>query len=262
MDDDGGANCGAVWILFLNRNGTVKTHQKISSTAGGFTGTLDPVDHLGISVATVGDMNGDGVTDLAAGAHMDDDGGSDRGALWLLFLNPDGTVKGHQKISDTEGGFEGILDNSDFFGRSSTVVGDLNDDGIGDLAVGAYFDDDGGSGRGAVYILFPRSVTTITFDGDAVYWTPMGSGSHDVIRGNLGVLRASEGDFSLATEICLSDDDPRIAFIDTDDLGVGEGFWYLVRESGPAGNETYDSCSESQVGMRDDEIAASGEDCL
>ena len=45
------------------------------------------------------------VVDVAVGARKDDDGGSDRGAVWILFLNADGTVKSHQKISSTDGGF-------------------------------------------------------------------------------------------------------------------------------------------------------------
>ena len=46
----------------------------------------------GISAAAIGDLDGDGITDLAVGAGYDDDGGADRGAVWILFLNPDGTV--------------------------------------------------------------------------------------------------------------------------------------------------------------------------
>ena len=96
-----------MWILFLNTNGTVKSHQKISDTQGGFTGTLDDVDVFGNSVAALGDLDGDGIGDLAVGAAFDDDGGQDRGAVWILFLNSNGTVKSHQKISDTQGGFTG-----------------------------------------------------------------------------------------------------------------------------------------------------------
>ena len=160
-DDDGGTNRGAVWVLALNSDGTVKSHRKISDTEGGFTGVLDNADYFGTSIAPLGDLDGDGVVDLAVGAIGDDDGGSGRGAVWVLFLNSDGTVKAHQKISDTEGGFTGVLDDSDSFGVSAASLGDLDGDGVVDLAVGVWGDDDGGLERGAVWVLFLNSDGTV-----------------------------------------------------------------------------------------------------
>ena len=69
---------GAVYILFLNADGTVRAETKISSTQGGLTGPLDDYDMFGYSVASLGDVDGDGVADLAVGAHYDGDGGTDR----------------------------------------------------------------------------------------------------------------------------------------------------------------------------------------
>lgn len=160
-DDDGGVDRGAVWILFLNTDGTVKAHQKISSTAGGFTGTLDTGDYFGASVTVLGDVDGDTVPDIAVGASADDDGGFNRGALWILFLNTDGTVKGHQKISDTVGGFAGTLNDVDSFGVSVGTIGLLDGDGVVDLVVGSQRDDDGGTDRGAVWVLFLNADGTV-----------------------------------------------------------------------------------------------------
>ena len=165
LDNDGGTDRGAVWILFMNTDGTVKSEQKISDTAGGFNGILDNGDNFGESVASLGDLDNDGVSDLAVGAILDDDGGIDRGAVWILFMNTDGTVKSEQKISDTAGGFNGILDNSDTFGASVPGMGDLDGDGVTDLAVGADGDDDGGHDFGSVWILFLNAapgVPTVT----------------------------------------------------------------------------------------------------
>ncbi len=154
FDDDGGADRGAVWILFLNNDGTVKAHQKISNTQGNFNGILDDVDRLGFSVASIGDVNRDRLPDLAVGANLDDDGGSDRGAVWMICLNQDGTVKEHRKISATAGDFTGVLDDGDNFGMAVSGLGDLDGNGVNDIVVGAYHDDDGGSDRGAVWMLF------------------------------------------------------------------------------------------------------------
>jgi len=164
-DDDGGIDRGALYILFLNNDGTVKSFQKISDTEGGFSGALDDEDHFAHALSPIGDLDGDGIMDLAVGAEHDDDGGinnlADRGAVWILFLNSDGTVKSFQKISDTQGGFEGILDDGDIFGHRVHPIGDLDGDGITEIAVGAHKDDDGGKDRGAVYILFMNSDGTV-----------------------------------------------------------------------------------------------------
>ena len=159
-DDDGGNGRGAVYVLFLNPDGTVKAEQKISDTAGGLTTTLDDADRFGVSVAGVGDLDGDGVSDVVVGADLDDDGGSDHGAVYVLFLNADGTVKAEQKISDTAGGFTTTLD-SDFFGHRVAGLGDVDGDGINDIAVAAILDDDGGGDHGAVYVLFLNADGTV-----------------------------------------------------------------------------------------------------
>ncbi len=160
-DDDGGGDRGSVWVLFLATDGTVKARQKISDREGGFTGTLRNIDLFGASLAALGDLDGDGVRDLAVGARGDDDGGDQHGAVWVLFLEPDGTVKAHQKISATQGGFGGTLGDSDFFGCSVTALGDLDGDGVTDLAVGANSTDGAALGEGAVWVLFLRADGTV-----------------------------------------------------------------------------------------------------
>jgi hypothetical protein len=138
----------------LNAAGTVASEQKISETTGGFGGALDSSDFFGCSVVSPGDLDDDGHTDLAVGAHFDDDGDSEQGAVWILFLNSDGTVASERKISETMGGFGGVLDPDDAFGISLAALGDLDGDGNEDLAVGAAYADDGAGDQGAVWMLF------------------------------------------------------------------------------------------------------------
>jgi len=154
--NDGGTHRGAVWILFMKTDGTVKDLQKISDTAGGFDGTLDNSDFFGQAVGGIGDLDGDGVEDIAAGAVRDDDGGTDNGAVWILFLNTDGTVKDFQKISDTQGGFDGILSGG-WFGSAVENIDDLDGDGVQDLAIGSRFDNS----EGAIWILFLNTDGTV-----------------------------------------------------------------------------------------------------
>ncbi len=160
-DDDGKSGAGAVWIVFLQATGVVKANQKISGLVGGFTGNLDTKDAFGSSVALVGDLDGDGFVELAVGAPADDDGGGGRGAVWLLSLNPDGSGRQTRKISSLEGGFSGPLGNADHFGAGLAALGDLDLDGIPDLAVGAPIDEDGGFASGAVWILFLNADGTV-----------------------------------------------------------------------------------------------------
>lgn len=67
--------------------------QKISDTSGGFTALLDEEDQFGRAIVNLGDVDGDGITDLLVGAHTDDDGGIDKGSVYVLFLHANGFVK-------------------------------------------------------------------------------------------------------------------------------------------------------------------------
>ncbi len=164
LDDDGGTDRGAVWILFMNADGTVQSTTKISDTAVVFNNLLEDDDRFGGAIANIGDLNNDLIPEIAIGARLADDGGTDRGAVWILFLAANGTVNAIQKISDTDGSFEGTLQDGDYFGSSIAGIGDLDADGIEDIAVGATGDDDGGTERGAVWVLFMNADGTVRFE--------------------------------------------------------------------------------------------------
>jgi hypothetical protein len=158
-DDTGGDRRGALHVLFMNADGTVKSTQEIASETGGGP-TLSDIDFLETSLRAIGDLNGDGVIDLAAGAYGDDTGGGGRGAVYVLMMNTDGTAQSTTKIaSDLNGG--PTLSDYDYFGWSLDEIGDLDGDGVTDIAVAAHNASIGGTGRGAVHVLFMNSDGTI-----------------------------------------------------------------------------------------------------
>jgi hypothetical protein len=77
-----------VHIVSLAPDGAVVSQFKISATAGAFSGPLIDGDHFGNCVAAIGDVDGNGVIDLSVGAEGSDDGGPEKGAVWVLFLGP------------------------------------------------------------------------------------------------------------------------------------------------------------------------------
>ena len=148
------SGAGALYILFMLASGDVDSAQKISNNDGGFPYVLDSYDFFGRSVAAIGDLDGDGVEDIAVGATGDDDGGGEAGALYVLFMNATGTVLSAKKISNSDGNMPYTLSESGNFGSSVAAIGDFDGDGTVDLAVGAYRDDDWAENAGALYILF------------------------------------------------------------------------------------------------------------
>jgi|GEM_PF-2847668 len=153
---------GSVMVLLMNSNQTVKSTVEITEDTGGFKENLSRTDRFGVSVAGVGDMNGDSIPDIAVGALYDDDGGNDHGALYILFLNRDGSVldtkkegidRDYVKLTTGIDNFPIPLSNGSRFGASVAFLGDVDKDGNGDLAVGATYGGDS-SKTGAVYILF------------------------------------------------------------------------------------------------------------
>ena len=107
----------------------------INEGSAGFSANLESGDRFGRDHDKIGDVNGDGVIDFVVGARSDDDGATDAGAVYILFMNSDGSVQSNQKISVLEGGFSDTLKTGNFFGYGVAGIGDYDADGIPDIAV-------------------------------------------------------------------------------------------------------------------------------
>ena len=130
----------------MNGSQTVSTVQKISDTDGGLTASLTNTSYFGSALTSIGDLDNDGVNDLALGARNQ---GS--GTVYILFMNSDGTISSENVINTTD--LDNLLASGDRFGYSITNIEDINNDGVNDLAVGAKFDEVGDFSTGEVWIL-------------------------------------------------------------------------------------------------------------
>lgn len=125
-------------ILFMNDDFTVASIQPLDSNTGG-VGNVHP--SWGSSVAGLGDVDGDGIPDLAVGAPLDrnenipDD--SESGMVDVLFMKRDGKVRDIVTIGNDLGGLPNLGDRS-LFGTSVASIGDMDGDGVPDLAVGGH----------------------------------------------------------------------------------------------------------------------------
>lgn len=126
-------------------------------------------------------MDGNGVGDVAVGAYGED---KLAGVVYILFLQNSATTpvlvseqvicmrthtrkspsssplivhtctqQGWYKVRAQTPGFQFSLLPNDAFGASVAGLGDVDGDGVPDLAVGAYLDRDFQAGGGAVYVL-------------------------------------------------------------------------------------------------------------
>ncbi|HPU16184.1 MAG TPA: FG-GAP-like repeat-containing protein, partial [Polymorphobacter sp.] len=153
-NDNGGANAGAVYVVWGKSTNTAVSLTNVAAGTGGFKILgADGGDNAGKVIGTVGDLNGDGKAEILIGTPDSSLGGSNAGAVYVVFGKSTGTSVDLTNVASGTGGFVITGVSGDDAGAAVAGLGDVNGDGKADILVGAPRSD-------SAYVVFGKSTTT------------------------------------------------------------------------------------------------------
>ncbi len=133
---------GAVFLYFGTTDNVGGSPSIVLDNPDGEDGAL-----FGFSVAGLGDLGGDGQTDLIVGAVKQNRGAIDEGNAFIYFLDPGKT--------DPTIPLDSLANqNGAFFGQAVAGAGDINGDGYADVVVGSPRHDEQNTDEGQAYVWF------------------------------------------------------------------------------------------------------------
>jgi hypothetical protein len=172
--DNGETDEGRAFLYLGSVNGLTASPAWTAESDQGASG-------FGWSVASAGDVNGDGYSDVIIGSQAYDHFFSNEGRVWLFYGLPGGLSSNVNWIAD--GSQAGAL-----FGYSVACAGDVNRDGYSDVIIGAPFFDNGQTDEGGAFVFLGSAgglsaSPSWTAEGDQVGaqfgWSVAGAGDED-----------------------------------------------------------------------------------
>jgi Ca2+-binding RTX toxin-like protein len=239
--DPNGDRSGASYVVFGKAGGfgTNVDLAALSGTNGFKLSGGAAYDRSGFSVASAGDVNGDGFDDVLVGAFFaDPNGTTSAGASYVVFGKGSGFAANIELTAlDGSNGFQIVgTATNDYSGFSVASAGDLNGDGFADMIVGGRGADPNGTDSGISYVVFGRAPdAAVDRTGTRASQTLAGGNFNDTLNGAGGddQLYGHGGNDTLAG---AAGNDALFGGDGNDTLNGGAG---ADRMSGGNGNDVY-----------------------
>ena len=135
---DGQSEEGRVYVYYGSADGLRQSPAWTTESDQAYAG-------LGYCVAAAGDVNGDGFSDIIAGAPTYNGGQWREGQAFVYYGSAD-------KLSSTPAWTVESDQVDAYFGTSVSTAGDMNGDGYSDVIIGAAWYDNGEPNEGAVFV--------------------------------------------------------------------------------------------------------------
>ncbi len=140
--DNGEGDEGAAFLYYGSPTG-------LSSTPDWTGESNQDWAYYGYSVATAGDVNGDGYSDVIISAYKYDNLATDVGAVFLYY----GSQSGLSSTPDWTGQ-SGLYQDYEYYGYSVSIAGDVNGDGYSDIIIGAFLYYNVENNEGAAFLYY------------------------------------------------------------------------------------------------------------
>ena len=181
-NSDAASYAGSAYIIHGGTTGQVYLNDADSVLRGEAAN-----DRAGCAVASGGDINADGYDDVLVSAPGSDENGNGSGCVYLLH----GPLTSEFSIGYADATLVGA-NASDSVGSSIASAGDVNDDGLLDLLIGASSANSGSSSPGATFLVYSAVTGTVDLStADASIW---GEADNDAAGASVAGAGDANGD--------------------------------------------------------------------